>query len=326
MLFVQLPYPNASPAQIERTDRAPGRGGAGLGERPANMWSHCDDNGGNVGLEFDWSQNMKVARTEVWEKIDRIRRDLPDDIGDIIVSNNWDAREAEMPIIEGRLSSKRDLSRELRPARAPDRQAARAHPRRGPRAPGRRQPARSAHQPRVAELEAHGVDVRDVIARLRSSNFDQSLGKITDGDSRWSLRMVGTFDDVDEIQNFPIRADGLRLKDIADVRYEEPPLEYGRHLDGDFAIGVTVTQESKANTVEVCDAVRSAHRRHGRRPRAEGRELPDLVQPGRRDQEDARGPHVHRHLRRHPGRVRALRLPAPRLDHAGLASRAFRSR
>ena len=39
------------------------------------------------------------------------------------------------------------------------------------------------------------------------------------------------------------------------MRYEEPPLEYGRHLDGDFAIGVTIAQESKANTVEVCDAV-----------------------------------------------------------------------
>jgi multidrug efflux pump subunit AcrB len=75
-----------------------------------NMWSHVDNNGGNIGLEFDWSQNMKVARTDVWEKIDRIRKDLPSDIGDITVSNNWDGRETETPIIEGRLSSKRNLS------------------------------------------------------------------------------------------------------------------------------------------------------------------------------------------------------------------------
>jgi hypothetical protein len=35
------------------------------------------------------------------------RREFPDDIGDIMVSNNWD--ETEMPIIEGRLSSARSL-------------------------------------------------------------------------------------------------------------------------------------------------------------------------------------------------------------------------
>jgi HAE1 family hydrophobic/amphiphilic exporter-1 len=42
---------------------------------------------------------------------------------------------------------------------------------------------------------------------------------------------------------------------VAEVVYAEPPLEYGRHLDGDFAVGITVSQEAKANTVEVCDAI-----------------------------------------------------------------------
>ena len=140
------------------------------------MWSHVDNNGGNIGLEFDWSQNMKVARTDVWEKIDRIRQDLPADIGDITVSNNWDAREAETPIIEGRLSSKRDLSesydllerRIVKPLE---------------RIPGVAQVRLDGVNPRevrinlnVAKLEAHGVDVRDVIASLQNSNFDRSLG------------------------------------------------------------------------------------------------------------------------------------------------------
>jgi HAE1 family hydrophobic/amphiphilic exporter-1 len=82
-----------------------------------------------------------------------------------------------------------------------------------------------------------------------------SLGRIRDGERQFTLRTVGTFNDVREIRNLPIRSDGLRLEDVADVLYEEPPLEYGRHLDGDFAIGITVSQEAKANTVEVCDAI-----------------------------------------------------------------------
>mgnify|MGYP000214024625 CR=1 FL=1 len=59
----------------------------------------------------------------------------------------------------------------------------------------------------------------------------------------------------EEIAALPMRADGLRLRDVADVQFTEPPLEYGRHLDGDFAVGVTVSKEAGANAVEICDAV-----------------------------------------------------------------------
>jgi len=81
MLFVQLPYPNASPAQVERLVVRPVEEALGSVGGLRNMWSHIDSNGGMIGLEFDWSQNMKVARTDVWQKIDRVRRDLPDDVG-----------------------------------------------------------------------------------------------------------------------------------------------------------------------------------------------------------------------------------------------------
>ncbi len=255
LIFVQLPYQNASPAQVERLVVRPVEEALGSVGGLRNMWSHINDQGATIGMEFDWAQNMKVARTEVWEKIDRTRRDLPDDMGDIQVSNNWDSREADMPIIEGRLSSKRDLSEswdllERRIVKPLERIPGVA----GVRLDGVN-PKEVRINLNVTSLESHGVDVRDVIDMLRNSNFDQSLGKVTDGESRWSLRTVGTFATVEEIENLPIREDGLRLRDVADVRYEEPPLEYGRHLDGDFAIGVTITQESKANTVEVCDAV-----------------------------------------------------------------------
>jgi HAE1 family hydrophobic/amphiphilic exporter-1 len=91
-----------------------------------------------------------------------------------------------------------------------------------------------------------------VAQALRAGNFDMSLGKLTSDEMRYTLRTVGTLATVDQVRNLPLRADGLRVSDVADVVYEEPPLEYGRHLDGHFAVGVTVSQESKANPVEVC--------------------------------------------------------------------------
>ncbi|MDH3197917.1 MAG: efflux RND transporter permease subunit, partial [Candidatus Krumholzibacteria bacterium] len=254
-IFVRLPYASASPDQVERMVVRPVEDALGSLRGLREMWSHCDAEGGVIRMQFDWSMDMNVMRSDVWEKIDRIRRDLPEDLGDITVGSSWDAREADMPIIEGRLSSKLDLSeswdllerRIVRPLE---------------RVPGVAQVRLDGVNPRevrinldITRLEAHGMDVREVGRLLESANFDQSLGKVTEGDSRYALRTVGTLKTVEDIVNLPLRADGLRLGELADVRYEEPPLEYGRHLDGNFAVGITVSQESKANTVEVCRAV-----------------------------------------------------------------------
>jgi len=252
MLFIRLPYPNASPEQVERLVVRPVEEAVGTVSGIKQMWSMCNTEGGVVRLEFDWGTDMNVARAEVWERIDRIRSELPDDIGDITVGSTWGAREADIPIIEGRLSSNRDLSESydllerkiVKPLE---------------RVPGVAQVRLDGVSPRevrvnlrLEDMEKAGVDVREVARILAGSNFDQSLGWIRDSERSFSLRTIGTFASVDEIRHLPLRADGLELGDIADVRYEQPPLEYGRHLDGRFAVGITVTQEAKANTVQVC--------------------------------------------------------------------------
>ncbi len=269
-LFVQIPYENASPDQTERMIVRPIEDAVGSVNGLRHIWSNCEREGGTVRLEFDWSSDMAVARTEVQEKIDRIRRDLPDDIGDIIVSTNWDSREMDMPIVEGRLSSNRNLSESYDLL---DRKIVRPLERIAGVAQVRLDgvnPSEVRINLRVADIEAHGVDVRDVSRALRGSNFDMSLGEITEGQTRFTLRTVGSFKNVEEIENLPIRADGLRLSDIADVQYEDPPLEYGRHLDGKFAIGITVSQEAKANTVEVCEEIEKRIQAMGVDPDLEG--------------------------------------------------------
>ncbi|MCP4658629.1 MAG: efflux RND transporter permease subunit, partial [bacterium] len=48
---------------------------------------------------------------------------------------------------------------------------------------------------------------------------------------------------------------GLRLRDVAEVRYDQPVITYGRHLDHKDAVAITVFKESTANTVEVVRGV-----------------------------------------------------------------------
>ena len=86
----------------------------------------------------------------------------------------------------------------------------------------------------------------------------------------YTLRTVGTFQTLDEIQNLVLRADGLRLRDVADVVYQEPPLEYGRHLDGRFAVGISVSKDASANSVAICRQVRARVAEMDKDPELEG--------------------------------------------------------
>ncbi len=269
-LFVRVPYPNATPEQVERMVVQPLEDALGSVKGLQNMWSSCDRDDGVVRLEFNWSRNMSLARVEVQEKVDRIRDQLPDDVGDITIGSDWDSREADVPVLEGRLSSNRDLSESYDLL---DRKIVKPLE----RIPGVATVRLDGVNPkevrvnlRVADLEAHHMDVREVSNLLRSANFDQSLGKVTEPHEQYAVRTVGTFTSLDQIRNLPLRADGLRLQDVADVVYQEPPLEYGRHLDGKFAIGITVSKEASANAVTICDEVKDKVEAMGKDPELDG--------------------------------------------------------
>jgi HAE1 family hydrophobic/amphiphilic exporter-1 len=253
-LFVHVPFPNSTPEQTERLIVRPLEEALGSVKGVDDMWSQCSADEGRVRLNFAWGHELSLARAEVIERIDRIRGELPEGVGDITISGNWDAREADSPVLEGRLSSRRDLSESydllerkiVRPLE---------------RIPGVASVRLDGVNPkevrvnlRLEDVEAHQVDLRDVTRLLYASNFDLSAGVLRSPERRLSLRTVGAFSSLEEIRDLPL-GEGLRLADIAEVIYDEPPLEYGRHLDGNFAIGVTVSAESGGNAVEICDQV-----------------------------------------------------------------------
>ena len=254
-LFVRVPYPSSTPEQIERAIVRPLEETLGSVKGLRSMSSSCDDEGGMVQLQFDWAADMQLTRVEVRDKVDRVRRDLPDDIGDITVSSGWDARENAETVLEGRVASPKDLSHSYELL---DRKFKRPLE----RIPGVASVRLDGVNPpevrvnlRLAALALHHVDVRDVARILQTNNFEQTLGVLRGPDTRYTLRTVGTFRSVEEIASLPLGAAGLHLGDVADVTYTEPPLEYGRHLDGQFAIGISVNKEASANTVAICDEV-----------------------------------------------------------------------
>ncbi|MDJ0840030.1 MAG: efflux RND transporter permease subunit [Acidobacteriota bacterium] len=255
-IFVIAEYPNASPQAIERMIVRPLEEALAGIEGVRETWSRCDSRGGRVSLNFEWGVNLDLARAEIRDRLDRVRDELPDDLERLSISSNWRASETGDTILEGRISSPLDLSKNyellerriIRPLE---------------RVPGVAEVSMDGVNPREVKinlrmnaLRRHNLDAGQALRAVRGNNADRSLGVIRNDKQRYTLRALGSFQEIDEIRRLPIPDTTLTLGDVAEITYEEPPLEYGRHLDGEFAVGVSVSKESSANTVEVCRLVR----------------------------------------------------------------------
>ena len=269
-LYVIANYPNASPKAVERLIIRPVEDSLGSMNGLDRMWSRCDDSGGRVNLVFDWSADMDVKRVEIRERLDRLLPDLPEDLEPLVVSNEWNPRVSGETIIEARLSSGRDLSRDydllerkiIKPLE---------------RLPGVASVMLDGVNPReikinlrMSALKRHRIDAREIYDMLRNNNQDRSLGVIRDGNQRLVLRAIGSFQSPEEIRELPLPGTTLRLSDVADVTYKDPPLTQGRHLEGQFAIGVSISKESGANTVQVCNAIHERIASMGDDPELDG--------------------------------------------------------
>ena len=75
-----------------------------------------------------------------------------------------------------------------------------------------------------------------------------------DSHSRYEAITRGVIRGLDDIRQFPADGRGLKLEDIADIVYDKPVSRGGRHLNGNYAVGIDIRKTSQANTVETVAA------------------------------------------------------------------------
>lgn len=249
---VDIPYPGSTPEEIERRITRPAEEVLATISGIKRMSSSTWESGTWIHVEFDWGVDTDVKALEAKEKMDGIRHLLPDDLERFYV-RKWSTSDMEM--LQLRLSSTRDLSdsydmlnRNLK--------------RRIERIEGVSKVDLYGVEQKEIKIQlsadriiSHRVDIGRLVQELQRSNFLVTAGKVTDGGTRYVLRPVGELKDVEQVRNLTINQHGLRLSDVADVTYEKPDLDYGRHLDRRYAIGLDVFKEGGANTVDVTERV-----------------------------------------------------------------------
>jgi HAE1 family hydrophobic/amphiphilic exporter-1 len=105
------------------------------------------------------------------------------------------------------------------------------------------------------KVKEHDVDVGALVERLDGVSANVVLGELTERGLRYTVRSLGSLPTLEALGELVVDERGLRLSDIAEISYREPPIDYGRHLDGYDAIALNVYKESTANTVDVVRAV-----------------------------------------------------------------------
>jgi HAE1 family hydrophobic/amphiphilic exporter-1 len=252
-IAIRIPYNDATPVEVEKMITRPVEEALATMSGIKRLRSRSSEDGSEVQLQFAWDENLKAKGIEAREKIDAIRADLPDDVERVLV---YQFNTNDMPIFSLRVSSKRDLSSAYdlleRNLKRPIERVA-----------GvskvelygvtKKQISIRLDQQLMAALQ---VDTNELSSALSNANFSLTAGSFIDSDIQQKITVnpQGEFTSLQEIRDLMIKK-GVRLSDIALVKYEKPKRIEGRHLDKSFAVGFNIYRESTSNMVEVAGNV-----------------------------------------------------------------------
>ncbi|HRI07304.1 MAG TPA: efflux RND transporter permease subunit, partial [Nannocystaceae bacterium] len=274
---VEVPYANATAQDVEERITRPLEQALsttpGLDEISAT--SRADR--ASVSLVFEGDTDMDVAYREVRDRVARARPDLPDDVQRVNVQKQ---SGAGIPVAfygitwDERLADPQDrIQKHL--VRAVE------------RIDGvgvvnlwGQQDREIRIEVNRALAEAAGLNIFQVAQRLAQSSFNLASGEIRDPDGRFVVRSLATYQTVEELANVVVGKNDLRLRDIAEIRYERPESERIDRFNGKPSMVMFVLKESQANTVEVCDKIRAAVDEAARSPALAGFDIEPFFMQG----------------------------------------------
>lgn len=250
--YITIPYPNSTPEEVERNITRPVEEAIATINGLEEISSTSGENEAGIFVRFKMGVDIGLKAMEMREKIDGIRNQLPDDLERFYI-NKFSAQDN--PMMNLRISSERELSdaydlldRNLQNRLERINGVAKVD-------------LYGVEKKQIQielipeRLEALNVDINQLTGQLQQSNFSRTAGTIPDAGKEYLVRPIGEITTVEEFRDLIIESNNLRLGDIAEIKYESPKRDYGRHLDQKYAIGLDIFKESGANTVEVANEV-----------------------------------------------------------------------
>jgi HAE1 family hydrophobic/amphiphilic exporter-1 len=262
-LTVRTEYEGAAPAEVENDVARPLEEVLGVVTGVTRISSISRAGYADVVLEFTWDTDMSEANQDVLEKLDLIKPNLPEEIKAPLIlrydpsldpvlvlslAGTTDAYDGVAGLKALRRIADRDVRRLLEPIEG----VASVKVRGG------------LEEEIHVELDEDalrrtGISSADVITRLEAENINLAGGSMREGRTRYLIRTVNEFDDLDDIRELVVGSNSGRdilLRHIAKVEFGYEDREVITRIDGNEAVMIEVYKEADANIVDMATEVR----------------------------------------------------------------------
>ncbi len=247
---VILEYPGVGPKEIESAVSRPIEETLASINNIENITSVSKEGSAMVIVKYVWGTDMSLAVSDMREKIDIVKKFLPEDIETPVVMK-FDM--SMMPILMLSLSGKNKTSAELREY-AEDELKSMIERVDGVASAGVMGGEKTEVKVELIKnrMDAYGITIDSVINILRMENLNVAGGEIKSYYKQFTLRTMGEFKSLNDIRNVVVAVKNntpVYLSDIAAV-FEAPAekVEIVR-LNGEYGVMLRISKQSDKNTV-----------------------------------------------------------------------------
>ena len=269
-LMVETEYDGAASTEIEQNVTRKIEEKLGTVKGVTGMVSTSGEEYSRVNLTFGWGTNMDLAAMDVRAKLDEVRGDLPEEVGEPIVLQGSSSSGAIMVL---NVASNPQADQRVHPDELREVVDRLVKPRlerlNGVAAVvvtgGKEYEVRVRAIPeRLRSAELSILDIRDALER---ENLSQRGGKLREQNDQFLIRTVGSFS-IEELSDLIVSRPGdtiRRLGEVAEVspsEVEKSPDSFARlrTQTSDEAIPsveVSIFKKSGGNSVEICGSART---------------------------------------------------------------------
>lgn len=258
---VNYAYEGATPAVIEKDIVEPVESVLVSMEGIRNMTSSAQRGTASVQIEFEIDRDIDFALQEVQTLLGRAQRQLPDTIEPPVVTKSNAADDPIMYLVvkAGNLTDRQLMivfRDQVRDRLSTIEGVAEIR-------------AFGYHEPMLrVDLDAKKLDryqltPTDIVNSIKSEHKELPAGRLEDGDSEYTLRIMGEATQLKEFENMIISRRGgspnyrpLRLKDVANVYEGTENLRRISRLNGEKSLAMAVQKQRGANSAATADRVK----------------------------------------------------------------------
>ena len=251
-IAVTVPYPGASPAEVESLVVKPLEDAVVSLNGIDRVRSFAREGSGLLFVMFKLGVDVSEAASEVRERVSQVRYRMPEETREPIIQR-FDVSGA--PVLTytlrgtGSLSALREYAEDtLRPALEQVPGVAAVDVKGG----AKRQVNVELDR---ARLDALKLTPGAVVAQLRAENLNVPAGHFAEGTREISVRTMAEFENVDQVRDTIVATapDGsaVRLRDIARVLDGFEEMRTRVRVNGDEAVTLEIRKQSGQNTVQV---------------------------------------------------------------------------